>query len=81
MLMVMALNLLNGVKLFDVVFVMTGGGPVNASQTLGTYVYRVAFAAPGLPQFGYGSALSTVILVLCVGAVLFQIGMNKRSNI
>lgn len=80
-LMVITLNLLNGIKMFDVVFVMTGGGPVNASHTLGTYMYRVTFANPGLPQFGYGSAISTVILFLCVLAVLFQIWMNRRSNI
>jgi ABC-type sugar transport system permease subunit len=81
MLVVITLNLLNGFKLFDVVYVMTAGGPVNASQTLGTNVYRVTFASPGLPQFGYGSALSTVILFLCVLAVLFQIWMNRRSNV
>lgn len=80
-LVVITLNLLNGFKLFDVVYVMTQGGPVNASQTLGTNVYRVTFANPGLPQFGYGSALSLVILVLCVLAVLFQIWMNRRSNV
>jgi ABC-type sugar transport system permease subunit len=80
-LMVVTLNLLNGIKMFDVVFVLTRGGPANASQTLGTDVYRVTFANPGLPQFGYGSALSTVILALCTLAVLFQIWMNRRSNI
>ncbi len=69
-LMVITLNLLNGIKLFDVIWVMTEGGPVNASQVLGTYMYRVAFANPGLPEFGYGSALSTVIMTLCVFAVL-----------
>lgn len=80
-LLVITLNLLNGIKLFDVIYVMTGGGPVNASQVLGTYMYRVAFANPGLPEFGYGSALSTVIMTLCIFAVLFQIWMNRRSNV
>jgi ABC-type sugar transport system permease subunit len=79
-LMVLTLNLLNGFKMFDVIYVLTGGGPVNASQTLGTDMYRVTFANPGLPQFGYGSAISAVILFLCVLAVLFQIEMNKRKN-
>jgi multiple sugar transport system permease protein/raffinose/stachyose/melibiose transport system permease protein len=80
-LVVITLNLLNGIKLFDVIWVMTQGGPVNASHTLGTAMYRVTFASPGLPQFGYGSALSTVILILCVLAVLFQIWMNRRTNV
>jgi ABC-type sugar transport system permease subunit len=78
---VMTLNLLNGIKLFDVIWVMTKGGPVNASQTLGTYIYKVGFASTGLSNFGYGSTLSTVILVLCILAVFFQIWMNRRSNV
>jgi len=78
---VLTLNLLNGIKLFDVIWVMTKGGPVNASQTLGTYIYKVGFASTGLSNFGYGSTLSTVILVLCIFAVLFQIWMNRRSNV
>lgn len=76
---VITLNLLNGIKMFDTIWVMTGGGPVNASQVLGTYMYRVAFANPGLPNFGYGSALSTVILLLCLGAVLLQLRLNRRA--
>jgi ABC-type sugar transport system permease subunit len=48
---------------------------------LGTYMYRVAFASPGLPDFGYGSALSTVILVLCLAAVSAQIRLGRRSNV
>jgi multiple sugar transport system permease protein/raffinose/stachyose/melibiose transport system permease protein len=80
-LVVLTLNLLNGIKLFDVIWVMTQGGPVNASQVLGTYMYRVSFANPGLPDFGYGSALSTVILVLCLFVLVFQLWLNKRTNI
>ena len=80
-LLVITLNLLNGIKLFDIIWVMTEGGPVNASQVLGTYMYRVAFASPGLPDFGYGSALSTVILVLCLAAVSAQIRLGRRSNV
>ena len=75
---VVTLNLLNGIKMFDVIWVMTEGGPVNASHVLGTYMFRVAFASPGLPDFGYGSALSTVILVLCLGAVGLQLRLNRR---
>jgi ABC-type sugar transport system permease subunit len=79
--MVMTLNLLNGIKLFDVIWVMTKGGPVNASQTLGTYIYTVGFASTGTSNFGYGSTLSTVIMILCVSAVLLQIWLNRRTNV
>ena len=79
--MVFTLNLLNGIKLFDIVWVMTKGGPVNASQTLGTYIFTVGFASTGSANFGYGSTLSTVIMFLCILAVLFQIWLNRRTNV
>ena len=51
-LMVITLNLLNGIKLFDVIWVMTQGGPVNASQVLGTYMYRAASPIPACRNSG-----------------------------
>ena len=51
-LLVITLNLRNGIKLFDVIYVMTGGGPINASQVLGTYMYGVASPIPACPSLG-----------------------------
>ena len=43
--LVVSLGLLNGFKAFDVIFVMTGGGPNHASEVLGTYLYSLAFGS------------------------------------
>jgi multiple sugar transport system permease protein len=56
---------LDAFRVFDVVYVLTGGGPANTTETLSVYAYKVLFQTL---QFGYGSALSVVVF-LCVGAI------------
>ena len=55
-------------KVFDIVWVMTAGGPNRASEVLGTHMYRSAFRDDVV---GYSSAVATVIFVItiCVGMV------------
>jgi ABC-type sugar transport system permease subunit len=78
-LLVITLNLLNGFKMFDAVYTMTRGGPVNASQVLGTYMLKTTFATAGFPAFGYGAAISIVILGLCGMAMLLQLFLGRKS--
>lgn len=78
---VVSLNLINGFKAFDLVYVMTQGGPNHASEVMGTLLYGLAFGSTSgsIPQFGYASAMSVVVLLLCTGAVAVQIGLNRRA--
>jgi ABC-type sugar transport system permease subunit len=46
---------------FDIVYLSTGGGPLNRTEVLATYVYKTGFLQNAL---GYGSAIGTVMLVL-----------------
>ena len=48
---------------FDLIYVMTGGGPANATQTLNMYVFKVGFS---FLNMGYGSALATVLMLVCI---------------
>jgi ABC-type sugar transport system permease subunit len=78
---VLSLNLMNGFKVFDLIYVMTGGGPNHASEVLGTYLYEVGFGyGASTPQLGYASAFSVVTMVLCIVAVLMQIWLSKRAE-
>lgn len=79
---ILALNLMNGFKVFDLIYVMTGGGPNNSTQVLGTQLYGLAFGSTSgsVPQLGYASALSVVVMALCTAAVLFQMRLSSRAG-
>jgi multiple sugar transport system permease protein len=62
---------LDAVRVFDLVYVLTGGGPANSTETISIYAYKTMFAQM---NFGAGSTLS-VIVFLCVA--LISIGYIK----
>ena len=64
-LVVLVFRTLDAFRVFDAVYVLTGGGPANTTETLSIYAYKVLFQTL---QFGYGSTLSVVIF-LCVGTL------------
>lgn len=69
LLVVMLLRTIDGARVFDKVFVMTGGGPGTSSITLIMHIYREAFRNL---DFGYGAAMSVLMLVvLSVVAVIY----------
>jgi len=75
-LIVLVFRTLDAFRVFDAVYVLTGGGPANTTETLSIYAYKVLFQ---LLQFGYGSTLS-VIVFLCVGLIsVFYAGLLSRS--
>ncbi len=57
------IGMLNSFTAFDLVWVMTGGGPGHATELLVTYIYKQAFAQTA---FDYAAALTTVLFVLLV---------------
>lgn len=62
---------------FPIVWVMTGGGPVNSTDTVVTYLYKVAFQNN---QFGEGAALSALsFLVLMVFSVLYVRATSREE--
>jgi raffinose/stachyose/melibiose transport system permease protein len=72
------LSMIGALQLFDMVWVMTGGGPLNASTTMAVNMFKAGFASH---QMGYGSALA-VILFLCalVVALLYQRFVLRRDT-
>jgi raffinose/stachyose/melibiose transport system permease protein len=57
------LSVLGSIQQFILVWIMTKGGPVNASETLATYMYRFGFVRFKL---GYGSAVAIYMFILCL---------------
>ncbi|GAB3824419.1 ABC transporter permease subunit [Kribbella italica] len=80
--LVISLGLLNGFKAFDIIYVMTGGGPNHGSEVLGTYLYSLAFGSTSgsIPQLGYASAFSVVTMILCTIAVIAQLWLTRRAD-
>ncbi len=81
---VLVLNLIGGIKVFDIIYVMTTGGPNHASEVLGTYLYVTAFGSSGggSGRLGYASAIGVVILVLAlVGALIQQRVVRGRTDV
>ncbi len=59
----------------ELIFVMTGGGPANTSQTLPNYVFTSAYSSM---NFGYASALASVLMVLLVFYSIFLLWIRGR---
>lgn len=59
------LMITNIFKIFELVYMLTGGGPVHRSETLVSYMYFVTFTNQ---QYGYGMALAVIITLL--GAIV-----------
>ena len=61
---ILVVRLADAFRIFDVVYVLTGGGPANATDVLSTYIYRQMFTAFDFP----GGAAAAVLLVLVTAA-------------
>jgi len=65
-------------KYFDLVFVMTGGGPSHASEVLSTYMYYQGFRTL---KYGYASAIGNILLFLCIVAICLSSAVFKSKKI
>lgn len=62
------LSVLGSLQIFDLVWVMTQGGPANASNTMAIYMYQFGFLRS---QLGYGSSIAVIMFVICFSFSLF----------
>jgi ABC-type sugar transport system permease subunit len=78
MTMVVVIGLIGGFNVFDIVYVMTQGGPANSTELIATYTYQKAF---GENEIGYGAALSMVMTVLSLIASVVFIAVREREAV
>lgn len=57
----LVLAIVGSLKYFDLIYVMTGGGPNGASEVMASYMYKLAFSSY---DFGYGSAIGFLLLII-----------------
>ena len=65
LLVALVFRTIDAFRVFDSVYVLTGGGPANSTETLSVYAYKVLFQSL---EFGYGSALAVSVFA-CVALI------------
>lgn len=72
------LSVIGSLQLFDLVWIMTLGGPANSSATMATYLVDHGFKRY---EFGFGSAVAVILFVICfVFALLYQRFALRRDT-
>lgn len=75
--LVMVLLTIGSFKIFDLILVMTNGGPGQSTLVLSQFIYQKGFVEN---QFGYASASSIVLFAICLAITILQFVVNKRRE-
>ena len=72
------LSMIGSLQLFDIVWIMTLGGPANASSTMVTYMIQNGFRSL---EFGYGCAVAVLLFILSfIFALVYQRFALRRDT-
>jgi ABC-type sugar transport system permease subunit len=74
---VLVLRTIEAFKVFDIIYVMTGGGPANGTRTVAVYAYQKAFINQ---LFGYGSALSYLIVLAILALAMLYLRLLRQNE-
>ncbi|HEV7965762.1 MAG TPA: sugar ABC transporter permease [Actinoplanes sp.] len=72
------LGLVYTLKVFDIIWIMTKGGPTDASTTFATWSYRLSFGNL-LPAFGPGAAVGNLLIIMALVFGLLYIRIQRRQ--
>lgn len=73
-----ALVITSAIKVFDIIFTITQGGPMDSSQVLSTYIYQSAFQSNNQ---GYGCALSILMVAIGICLTIITTLMSRHEAI
>ena len=68
---------INSFKIFDLILVMTNGGPGQSTLVLSQFIYKKGFEES---QFGYASAAAVALFLMCIVVTIVQFFWNKRRS-
>lgn len=71
------LNTIGGFKVFDIVYVMTKGGPAHQTEVLISYIYYLSFSPYSPDKMGYAAAISLFLTIIVSLISVFRIRMIK----
>jgi ABC-type sugar transport system permease subunit len=72
------LVLTGSLKVFDLVFLTTGGGPANSTDVISTFIFQASFKSA---KAGYGTALSMIFFLILVIVTIVQLSIFKRREV
>lgn len=72
------LKTIDAFALFDLVFVLTGGGPANSTQVMGYYLYMAAFQ---FLEYGYASALAWLVAVATLILAVLYARLTRAQEV
>jgi raffinose/stachyose/melibiose transport system permease protein len=70
------LTTIGTLRMFDLVWIMTAGGPSHATETVATYVYTTAFRSLNP---GYGQAMATILMIVIVAVAVIEYRLLNRK--
>lgn len=76
LLVVLLFRMIDALRAFDLLYVMTSGGPADTTETLSIYAYKILFQTL---QFGYGSAIGVVMFMVVAMVSLLQLWLGKTD--
>ncbi len=76
-LVAVVLRAVDALKSFDIIFVISGGGPGTASETLNVFLYQQAFAYYNI---GYASAVVVVFFILIMAITVFLLRLRREES-
>ena len=75
---VVLLTTMGTLRIFDMMWIMTQGGPAHATETIATYIFTTAFR---FQRVGYAQSLAFILLALIAGLTLLLMAtLRKRAN-
>lgn len=74
---VVAIRLMDAFRFFDLVYVLTNGGPGTATETITLYTYQLAFR---MLEIGRASALGVITLAIVAGMIVTMIVVSQRRG-
>jgi raffinose/stachyose/melibiose transport system permease protein len=74
------LNLIGSFRVFDIVYVLTKGGPVHNSEVLTTLMYYYSFAANGPNKMGVASSIAFIMFFIMIIFGFLRVKFLKKGN-
>jgi raffinose/stachyose/melibiose transport system permease protein len=73
------ISIIGSLKYFDLIFVMTGGGPGTATEIMATYMFKTSFR---MNDMGYGATIACgMFILITVIALTVVSALNKKVEV